>query len=95
MVSVAATCGGAADGWDVLGLVAAASCGRAPGCAGAACAASRWARVRSGISLRIRARRNAAASSAIRYACRGGSAWANAEAMTCLRGQVAGRGPAG
>ena len=27
MVSVAATCGGAADGWDVLGLVAATPCG--------------------------------------------------------------------
>src|ERR1700722_135441 len=53
---------GPAGGRDVPGLAAAAPCGRAPGCAGAACASSRWARVRSGISLRIRASTNAAAS---------------------------------
>ena len=48
--------------------VAAAPWGRAPGCAGAACAASSRARVRSGISFRISASKNATASSGIRYA---------------------------
>ena len=73
-------------GRDVPGLVAAAPWGRAPGCGEAACAPSRRARVRSGISLRISASKNATASSGIRYAYRGGKAWANARAMTCLSG---------